>query len=71
MDRWNPEGLPRDQLLFFLKRPDRVMAARKNNRCLLCCQSPVHEGGLCDRCTPFLNDEERRIVERYMAGVGP
>ncbi|MBL8059916.1 MAG: hypothetical protein JNK63_04270 [Chthonomonas sp.] len=71
MDRVNSEGLNRGALAWALTRRDIVMRARRTNSCLLCCQGPVNEAGLCDVCSVMLSEAEQKLVERWMAGVGP
>ena len=71
MDRVNSEGLQRHELAWALTRRDLVFRARRAGSCMLCCQGPVHEAGLCDVCTVMLTEVEQRLVERWMAGVGP
>ncbi len=71
MDRLNSEGIKRDQLLWTLNQRALVYAARRWKSCLLCKQGPVNEAGLCDVCTVLLSEQERHVVERWMAGVGP
>lgn len=71
MERLNSEGLPRWKLVWALGQPRLVAKARAMNRCLLCRKSQVNEAALCDSCTAVLDDEELRLVERWMGGVGP
>lgn len=71
MDRVNSEGIKRESLAWVLTRRDLVLRARRTGSCLLCCQGPVHEAGLCDVCTVMLTEIEMKLVERWMAGVGP
>ncbi|GMV87379.1 MAG: hypothetical protein AMXMBFR81_03100 [Chthonomonas sp.] len=71
MDRANSEGLPRNQLLWALSQPRFVLRARKMDACLLCCAHRVNEAGLCESCHASLSDEELRVVERWLIGIGP
>lgn len=71
MDRVNSEGIKRDALEWVLTRRDLVMRARRINSCLLCCQGPVHEAGLCYVCSVLLSEKEQVLVERWMSGAGP
>jgi hypothetical protein len=71
MSRFNSEGVPRDALLWTLTQRDKVMRARKLDSCLLCCSPKVNEGGLCDKCMAIVTKEELKLVEKWMAGVGP
>jgi hypothetical protein len=48
-----------------------VAHARRRNGCLLCRAKGVNEAGLCASCIPFLSREELKLMERWMAGVGP
>ncbi len=71
MERWNSEGIRREDLVWALTQASQVRAARRADMCLLCRQGPVNEAGLCDGCSVLLNDRERQLVERWMGGVGP
>ena len=71
MHRLNSEGIPRDQLILALKDRRAVATARRINSCLLCRRIGVNEAGLCVVCYGMLNDEELRLAERWLRGVGP
>lgn len=71
MDRLNGEGIPRHHLLLALKNRKVVLDARRIDACLLCRNRRVNEAGLCDSCYAVLDGEELRLVNRWMAGVGP
>ena len=71
MDRVNSQGIPRKQLLWTLTQHRHVLKAVKEDACLLCRTKGVNEAGLCDTCYALLNDEEIRLAEKWMSGVGP
>lgn len=71
VDRLNEEGVPRDQLLGALKRPDMVEFARKHNRCMVCGRRRVNEAGLCMGCYSALSDAELKVAERWLGGSLP
>lgn len=71
VDRLNEEGVPRDQLLAALKRPDLVEFARKHDRCMVCGRKRVNEAGVCPGCYATLGDAELKIAERWLAGAMP
>lgn len=71
MDRLNSEGLPRDQLKLALKDRAVVEKHRKLDRCLLCCAPNVNEAALCHVCWSLLDDEELKLAQRWLIGVGP
>lgn len=71
MDRLNPEGIPRDQLIFTLKQPRRVRDARRIDACLLCRRSRVNEAGICEVCYAMLDGEELQLVNRWMSIGSP
>jgi hypothetical protein len=71
VERVNSEGIPREQLIYALTQPKMVAHARRRNGCLLCRAKGVNEAGLCASCIPFLSREELKLMERWMAGVGP
>lgn len=71
MDRLNPEGIPRHELLFVLGQPRRVREARRIDACLLCRRSRVNEAGICDVCLSMLEGEELRLASRWTSGVAP
>lgn len=70
-DRFNREGVPRADLLLALRAPKIVRTAVETDTCLLCCARKVNEAGLCQMCMPLVSDEELRVIERWMTGVGP
>ncbi len=69
MDRINPTGIPRDDLVYHLKRPDYVKIAVQTDSCLLCRSNRVNEAGLCNLCSAQLSTEELALVEQWMAGL--
>ena len=71
MDRVNAQGIQRHQLTWTLTQKRLVKKARRENACLLCRAKGVNEAALCDLCHALLNDEELRLAERWLAGVGP
>ena len=71
MSRIHREGVPRGDLLIALRSRSKVRVARETDTCLLCCASKVNEAGLCQMCMPLVSDEELKLVERWMTGVGP
>lgn len=71
MERWNSEGIPRDQLMFTLQQGYAVKVAIRIQKCMLCRSQGVNEAGLCHMCMTFLSDEESRLVERFMNGMEP
>lgn len=71
MERWNSEGLPRDSLAWALRQARFVMAARAEDRCLLCRREEVNEAGLCRPCMALLDDEELDLATRWLSGVAP
>ena len=71
MDRLNEEGIPRDRLVWALKRADLVRDARRRNRCLVCARGRVNESGLCEGCYSNLSTEELGLAERWLGGALP
>lgn len=71
MERWNSEGIPRDQLMFILRQGFAVKTAIRIQKCMLCRASGVNEAGICHMCMAFLSDEESRLVEKFMNGMEP
>lgn len=71
MDRVNSQGIPRKQLTWVLTQPRHVKKAIRENACLLCRSNGVNEAGLCDMCYALLTDEELRLAEKWLGGVGP
>lgn len=71
MLRWNAEGLPRNQLIWALSRPDIVGRFRRINSCMLCMARDVNEAALCEVCYGMLEGDELNAAVDYMAGVRP
>ena len=71
VDRLNPEGIPRDQLLFVMSQSRRVREARRIDACLLCRRGNVNEAALCDVCYGLLDGEELRVATRWTSGSLP
>ncbi|CAN5574715.1 hypothetical protein BH11ARM2_BH11ARM2_17180 [soil metagenome] len=71
MERWNSEGIRRNELLFALRTPRTVATARRINACLLCRRNSVNEAGLCVVCYSLLEGEEARMAERWLSGEEP
>lgn len=71
VSRLNPEGIPRDQLLFVLGQPRRVREARRIDRCLLCRGARVNDAGLCELCYSMLDGDEQRLATRWTTGGAP
>jgi hypothetical protein len=69
IERWNSEGIPRDQLVVALRTPRIVRFARRINSCLLCRRKSVNEAGICEVCTAnILDAEELRLIGEYRTG---
>ncbi len=45
--------------------------AIKEDACLLCRTNKVNEAALCDTCYSLLDDEELKLAEKWLGGVGP
>lgn len=71
MSRIHREGVPRDDLLIALRTKSMVITARETDTCMLCCAKKVNDAGICQMCMPLVSDEELKVIERWMAGVGP
>lgn len=71
MERWNAEGIPKQQLVWALSRRDIVMEHRRIDRCLLCRRPKVNEAALCEVCYGTLNNDELALALRWMSGAGP
>jgi hypothetical protein len=71
VERLNPEGIRRDELVWALNQRRLVYTARRINKCLLCRRRGVDESGLCDVCTATLTDREQELVEKWRRGTGP
>lgn len=71
MERWNSEGIPRDELPYALRTPRIVRLARRMDKCLLCCRREVNEAGLCTYCYSTLDGAELDLATRWLSGVGP
>ena len=69
-NRLNRAGIPRGDLVSYLKSPVRLRLARQRGSCLLCCARPVNEIALCAGCFACLTDEERRLAEPYLTAAG-
>jgi hypothetical protein len=70
-NRWNSEGIPRDQLKWALTQKTMVLRARRTRQCLICCASSVNEAGLCDICWAVLDEKELELAGKWLSGVGP
>lgn len=66
--RLNRAGIPREELISFLKIPARLRRALQKGKCLLCCGNPVNEVCLCISCFPLLTDAERAAAAPYLSG---
>jgi hypothetical protein len=71
VERLNSEAIPRDKLMLALRNRRLVMEHRKLDKCLLCCSPDVNESALCIVCWSLLSDEEYKLGERWLCGVGP
>ena len=71
MDRQNPEGIPRGELLYSLGNRRIVEFARETDSCLLCCRHNVNEAGLCRWCYSSLDMPEIQAAVKWTSGVGP
>ncbi len=71
MQWFNPEGIPRGQLLYALGNRKMVMFAREIDACLLCRRKDVNEAGLCRYCYSSLDDPELKAAVKWTSGVGP
>ena len=71
MERYNSEGIRRDQLSLALKDRRLVLHARKIDGCLLCRSPKVNEAGLCSVCWVLLDESEMELARRWMTGAGP
>jgi len=69
IDRWNSEGIPREDLKVTLKTPRLVRFAKRIDSCLLCRRPHVNEAGLCEVCTALVYDaEELQLINAYRTG---
>lgn len=71
MDRFNPEGIPRNRFIHALETPSIVQAAIKRNSCLLCRRSGVNSAGICEICTAQLSGKENDLVQKWLRGAMP
>ena len=71
MDRVNSKGIPRQQLEWTLTQKRYVNKALREDACLLCRSRGVNEAGLCDTCYALLDDNELKLAERWLGGIGP
>ncbi|HVL38170.1 MAG TPA: hypothetical protein VM328_02155 [Fimbriimonadaceae bacterium] len=71
MERWNSEGIPREDLRFALKDRRQVLLARRIDQCLLCRRPRVNEAGLCGACWAVLPEDDLRLAQRWLSGEGP
>ena len=71
MPRIHREGILRGDLLIALRTKSKVITARETDTCMLCCAKKVNDAGICQMCMPLVSDEELKVIERWMAGVGP
>ena len=71
MERFNSEGILRNELIVTLRDRRKVADARRIDACLLCRRNRVNESGLCDFCYGTLDGEELKLAMRWLAGVGP
>ncbi len=69
--RLNPEGIPRNQLMYALGNREMVAFRRKMDSCFLCCRPDVNEAGLCRYCYSALDTPEIQAAVRWTSGVGP
>lgn len=70
-EKFNPEGLTRQQFLHALQTPALINAAIKRDRCLICCRTKVNEAGICDVCYAELSEKENELVVRWLRGAMP
>ena len=71
MDRVNPAGILRSDLLHALQTPSTVRNARQTDTCFLCRRNRVNPAGLCEVCYGLLNGAELRLASRWLSGEGP
>ena len=71
MERYNSEGIRRDQLSLALKDKRVVPHARRIDSCLLCRAPKVNEAGLCAVCWVLLDDDEQELARKWTVGAGP
>lgn len=71
MERQNPEGIQRSELLYCLSNKKIVFFARETDSCMLCCRPNVNEAGLCRWCYSSLDTPEIQVAVKWMSGVGP
>jgi len=71
MERWNSEGIRRDDLSWALSSKHIVPNYRKIDSCMLCRAKGVNEAGLCQICYAMLEPPELQLAERWMNGQGP
>lgn len=69
--RINPEGIPRDQLVWALGQARIVQEAVRTDRCLLCRDPKVNEAGLCSVCWTYLTAAETELALNWTSGVMP
>jgi hypothetical protein len=71
MERWNSEGLPRDQLAWALRTPHIMADAKQRQSCLLCCSKNINEAALCSVCWALLTEEELSLAIHWLRGTQP
>ncbi len=71
MQRWNPEGILKEKLIWVLSQRALVIKAKKENSCLLCKSPKVNEAALCQVCWALLNEEELKLANKWVDGTGP
>jgi hypothetical protein len=71
VDRVNSEGILQRDLALYLRERRFVIAARRNDTCMLCRRAKVNEAGLCDYCYATLDGEEARLAATWLTGQGP
>lgn len=69
MGRFNEEGIPREDLLEALARPDIVRYFRRRNQCMLCMRPGVGPSGLCEVCYSMLDGKELDAAVEWNSGV--
>jgi len=71
MNRWNAEGILRDQLTWALQVKHVVPEFRRRGKCMLCQRPDVNEAGLCIYCMAILDEPEHTLARRWITGAAP
>jgi len=69
VERWNSEGIPRDQLMWALTQRPVIRSFRKLDSCMLCRRKGVNEAALCEACFSMLDGIEFDSAQQWLSGV--